>query len=88
MAVVAALVLTAFCSNDPTIDEGNPSPGFDTHEGTGMGRCNGQPAMVTWKLTDAGEPGTNDTATITITGGCSLMVSDELKGGNHQAHPH
>jgi hypothetical protein len=81
-------LLTAFCSNDPMIDEGNPPAGFDTHEGTGTGRCNGQPAMVTWKLTDAGEPGTNDSATITITGGCSLVVSDRLSGGNHQALPH
>ena len=81
-------ILTAFCSNDPTIDEGNPPAGFDTIEGTGTGRCNNQPATVTWTFSDAGEPGDDDTATIMITGAaCSLSVTGKLSGGNHQAHP-
>jgi hypothetical protein len=84
-------LLTAFCSDDPTIDEGNPPAGFDTYEGSGTGRCNGQDAFVSWKFTDAGEPGDDDTAMITIAGvapGCTLSVSGKLSGGNHQAHPH
>lgn len=81
-------IVTAFCSNDPNIDEENPPSGFDTIEGTGNGRCNNQDAVVTWKFTDAGEPGDDDTAMITITGvACSLTVSGKLSGGNHQAHP-
>jgi hypothetical protein len=80
-------LLTAFCSNDPLISEGQPPAGFDTYEGSGTGRCNGQPATVTWKFTDAGEPGKNDTARIDISGGCTLSVSGKLAAGNHQAHP-
>ncbi|HJU42376.1 MAG TPA: Ig-like domain-containing protein, partial [Vicinamibacterales bacterium] len=81
-------VTTAFCSNDPTIDEQNPPSGFDTIEGTGTGRCNNQDAIVSWKFTDAGEPGENDTASITIKGvACSLQISGPLSAGNHQAHP-
>src|SRR5688572_1038459 len=81
-------IVTAFCSDDPAIDEENPPSGFDTIEGTGTGRCNNQPATVMWKFSDAGEPGDDDTATIMITGAaCSLSVTGKLSGGNHQAHP-
>ena len=55
----------------------------------GTGRYNGQPgATVTWAFTDAGEPGTNDTASMTITmnGVVVLQVSGKVNMGNHQAH--
>jgi len=87
-------LLTASCPNDPTI---NPPPppatdgGFDTFIGTGTGRCNGvEGATISFTFTDAGEPGTKDTATFVITGCPSpvdgITVSGPLKKGNHQAH--
>lgn len=55
-----------------------------------MGRYNGVPgATAKWTFTDAGEPGKNDTATITIVdagGNVVLNVSGNLKNGNQQAH--
>jgi len=81
-------LLTARCSDGPSISEEQPVAGFDTYEGTGSGRCNNQPASISWKFTDAGEPGDNDTAKIDIMGvACSLSVSGKLKMGNHQALP-
>jgi hypothetical protein len=83
-------LLTAVCTDDPAIEPPPPPVGFDTYDGTGTGRCNGEPgASITFQFTDAGEPGTGDTATINITGcpgGLSLSVSGHLKKGNHQAH--
>jgi hypothetical protein len=78
---------SAFCSDAAGIDPGQPPAPFDTYEGTGAGRCNGQPASITWKFTDAGEPGDSDTAEISISGACTLTVSGALDRGNHQAHP-
>ena len=44
-------------------------------------------ADLTFKLTDAGEPGTADTAQYTITGACTLTTPTLLLTfGNHQAH--
>jgi hypothetical protein len=66
-----------------------PVTRFDDHNGSGTGRYNGQPgATVTWALTDAGEHGAKDTATITITmnGVVVLHVSGDVNNGNHQAH--
>ena len=77
---------SAACSDAPKIDEAPPVADFDTYKGEGSGRCNGLPATAKWTFTDAGEPGENDTATINITGGCSLSVSGNLDRGNHQAH--
>jgi hypothetical protein len=83
-------LLTAVCTDDPAIEPPPPPVGFDTYDGTGTGRCNGEPgASITFQFTDAGEPGTGDHATIDITGcpgGLSLSVSGFLKKGNHQAH--
>ncbi len=76
---------TATCSNDGMSPQ-RPPAGFDVHQGTGSGLCNGLAATASWKLADHGEPGTNDTAEIHITGGCSLDVSGNLQRGNFQAH--
>jgi len=81
---------SAVCSDDPNIEPPPPAADFDTYVGTGTGRCNGVAgATITFTLTDAGEPGKNDTATFEITGcpdGLTLSVSGNLNKGNHQAH--
>ena len=78
---------SATCSDDPTIAPPPPAAGFDTYVGTGTGTCNGLPASISFKLTDAGEPGTADTAQYTITGACTLTTPTLLLTfGNHQAH--
>ena len=42
--------------------------GFDTYIGKGKGSYNGvEGTTATWKFTDAGEPGNEDTAEISIT---------------------
>lgn len=83
-------VASASCSDDPTITPNPPAAGFDTHSGTGTGRFNGvEGATVEWTFTDAGEPGTGDTAKIVIRDGFGmtvLEVSGTLTKGNHQAH--
>jgi hypothetical protein len=79
-------LLTVTCVNDPNIEPQPPNAGFDTYIGTGVGTCNGLPALISFTLTDAGEPGTLDTASYTITGACSLTVSGNLDKGNQQAH--
>jgi hypothetical protein len=80
---------TATCSDDPAIEPPPPTAGFDTYVGEGTGSCNGSPgATIRFTFTDAGEPGSDDTATISITG-CSdgdLSISGRLRKGNHQAH--
>ena len=81
---------SALCEDNPAITEGKPIAGFDTYRGTGTGRYNGVPgATARWTITDAGEPGKNDTFTITISNGSGtvLNVTGTLQGGNHQAHP-
>ena len=51
------------CSDTPGIAPKPPSVGFDTLVGTGTGRYNGQLGYsIEWTFTDAGEPGTQDTA--------------------------
>ena len=79
----------AACLDNPAIAAGGAA-GFDTYQGTGTGRFNGFPGhTAVWKFTDAGEPGRNDTAEITITDPASnivLKVSGALRNGNHQAH--
>lgn len=79
---------SAQCFDDPGITPNPPAARFDTYIGSGVGLCNGLPAAATWTFTDAGEPGRNDSATINITGGCSLPVSGNLQNGNQQAHSH
>jgi hypothetical protein len=74
------------CSDAPGISPNPPGASFDTYEARGTGRCNGLPANISWTFTDAGEPGTADTATYAITGSCTLNASAVLTFGNHQAH--
>ncbi len=80
------------CEDRPGISEGSPKAGFDTIRGQGTGTLDGVPGYdVSFRFTDAGEPGTGDTATILITGpdgGVVLSVEDVAieDGGNHQAH--
>jgi hypothetical protein len=79
---------------DTPADEGQPRAGFDTIVGQGTGTLNGVGgATTTFRFTDAGEPGRNDTATITImdaNGNIVFQLTDAkiLEGGNHQAHAH
>jgi cysteine-rich repeat protein len=76
----------ALCSDRPGIDEGRPTAGFDTFIGAGTGELNGEPASITFRFTDAGEPGKGDEAEYTITGSNGVTVSGVLDKGNHQAH--
>jgi hypothetical protein len=78
---------SATCTDDPAIVPNPPGANFDTYVGTGTGTCNGLPASISFRLTDAGEPGTSDTAQYTISGSCSLSTAIlPLTFGNHQAH--
>ena len=81
---------TASCSDNPAIVPNPPAAGFDTYRGTGTGRYKGSSgATAEWTFTDAGEPGTNDTAKIVIKdagGNTALSVSGNLTGGDNQAH--
>jgi hypothetical protein len=81
---------TAACTDDPGIQPQQPKTLFDTFAGTGTGRLNGvSGATAAWVFTDAGEPGKNDTAQITIKdnmGNQVLTVSGKLDKGNQQAH--
>ncbi len=81
---------SVFCVNDPAISPYPPAAGFDTYVGTGTGSYNGAAgATAKWTFTDAGEPGTNDHATIVIKdngGHTVLSVSGNLQNGNQQAH--
>jgi hypothetical protein len=74
------------CTDAPGIVPDPPVAPFDTYHARGTGRCNGVAANIEWTFTDAGEPGTADTATYAITGGCTLNASGPLTFGNHQAH--
>jgi hypothetical protein len=83
-------LLTAVCTDDPSIVPRPPSADFDTYNGTGTGSCNGvDGATITFVLTDAGEPGKKDFASFEISGcpgGLSLSVDGNLNKGNQQAH--
>jgi len=74
------------CSDDPNIVPNPPDASFDTYYARGTGHCNGIAANIEFTFTDAGEPGTADTASYAITGGCTLTASGALVFGNHQAH--
>jgi hypothetical protein len=78
-------LISAFCSEDPTINAGHPTNIFNTYVGFGSGLLDGGPgATARWTFTDAGEPGTNDTATIVIKdslGKVVLTVSGKLDIG-------
>jgi len=81
---------SASCTDDPAISPEPPIAGFDTYTGTGTGTYNGEAgATAEWTFTDAGEPGTNDTVTLTIKDASSavvLTVTGAVEGGNNQAH--
>jgi hypothetical protein len=83
-------VTAARCVDDASISPDPPASSFDTHVGSGTGRYNGVGgATIRWTLTDAGEPGTGDTASMSIVdagGTVVLSVSGPLNSGNHQAH--
>jgi hypothetical protein len=78
------------CTDDPAISPNPPTATFDTYTGSGTGTYNGQAgATADWTFTDAGEPGTSDTARLTITDANNvvvLSVGGTLDHGNHQAH--
>ena len=81
---------TASCTDNPAIVPNPPAAGFDTYVGNGTGRYNGVPGATThWIFSDAGEPGSSDSATIHVWdagGSLVLSVSGNLDRGNHQAH--
>lgn len=83
-------VTSISCTDDPTIDPRPRAADIDTVTLTGTGRYDGQAgAKIELKFTDAGEPGRDDTATMTIRdagGAVVLTVSNRLTFGNHQAH--
>lgn len=84
----------ALCTDDPTIEPNPPAAPFDTYEGEGTGRYNGQPgATAEWIFTDAGEPGTSDRIKRLIIRDANSVVvlsipepGHALTFGNHQAH--
>ena len=80
----------AECSDDPAIKPARPTASFDTYQGIGSGRYNGEEgATIEFTFTDAGEPGKRDRATMVIkdaAGNVVLEVSNVLTFGNHQAH--
>ena len=84
-----ALTLAA-CTDSAGISPNPPSAEFDTYVGAGTGRLNGVSGYkVEWRFTDAGQPGTNDSARIVIRDPANavlLSVSGSLNRGNHQAH--
>ncbi len=81
---------SAACPDTAGIEPNPPDATFDTFIGMGEGRLNGDPgATISFTFTDAGEPGTADTATIAIfdpDGWQVLSISGPLTFGNHQAH--
>ncbi|SNQ62013.1 vWA domain-containing protein [Candidatus Methanoperedens nitratireducens] len=81
---------SATLSDDPAIVPNPPAAGFDTYVGNGTGRYNGvSGATIEFTFTDAGEPGSNDTAKIIIKDASDnivLSVSGNLENGNQQAH--
>jgi len=82
----------AMCPDTPAIEPNPPDAEFDTFIGGGTGRLNGDPgATISFRFTDAGEPGTADTAEITIFHpdpeiGQVLSIAGPLTFGNRQAH--
>ena len=82
---------SVFCVDNPLLEEAPPVAGFDTLTGSGTGQYNGvSGATATWSFTDAGEPGTSDSATIIIKdaqGQVLLSFQNSLTKGNQQAQP-
>ncbi len=80
----------ALCTDNPNVESGMPISSFDTFWGMGEGRLNGVTGYkAEWTFVDAGEPGTKDTARITIydpSNAVVFIVDSMLKNGNQQAH--
>jgi len=81
------------CIDTDGISPNPPSADFDLLEAHGIGTYNNEDdAKIYFVFTDAGEPGTDDTARIKIqiTDASGDVVLDEettkLEHGNHQAH--
>ncbi|HEX2013917.1 MAG TPA: hypothetical protein VLA68_01695 [Nitrososphaera sp.] len=78
------------CIDDPNINPRPPRAGFDLMEGGGIGTYNGEEgATIYFVLTDAGEPGSQDTARLLIRDADDNIVLDvqaNLDQGNQQAH--
>ena len=83
------------CFDDPNIAATPPDANFDTIDGIGVGSCNGvDGATIAFTMKDAGEPGTNDSASLVIkcpagSGVSGLTVSgtgSKVNKGNLQAH--
>ena len=78
------------CFDDPSIAPPPPNAGFDKLEAFGYGKLNNEDgAKIYLRLTDAGEPGTDDYARFKIQdpdGNVVLDVIGFLEHGNHQAH--
>ena len=82
-------ITSVSCADDPGIDPNPPKASFDTLHLVGTGRWNGLlGATIEVTVTDAGQPGRNDSMSITINdaNGVVSTVSGNLDGGNHQAH--
>lgn len=86
---------SAVCTDSPFIDQLPRSAPFDTFKGTGVGRYKNDPgATIEFEFTDAGEPGTSDTASIVVRDSNGNVVLDVPGGplpgfldrGNIQAH--
>jgi hypothetical protein len=82
---------SAVCTDSPAIDQTPPnSSPFDTFQGTGSGRLGREEgATIEFVFVDAGEPGTEDTASIKVwnpAGDLVLEVSGFMDRGNIQAH--
>jgi hypothetical protein len=77
-------------SHDDGDDDHHGAAKFNTLQGRGTGRYNNAAgASAFWTFTDAGEPGTNDTANIQITDTRNVLVltaSGRLINGNFERH--
>jgi hypothetical protein len=82
---------SAVCTDNPAEDQLPRVAPIDTFDGVGVGRYNGMSGYnIVFRLTDFGEPGSDDIARFHITdpgGATVLLVSNHLDMGNHQAHP-
>jgi hypothetical protein len=81
--------LTGVNCTDDALTPNPPGTTFDTIEGDGTGRYDGKNgAHVHFKFKDAGEPGTADSGSLTVTmGGIPVLQADGLLlGGNYQTH--
>jgi hypothetical protein len=86
-----SLELVDCYTDDSGLSEGTPDAGFNAYYGMGYGKLNGVSGyMVEWTFTDHGQPGSDDTADISIYHNSDptpvLDVGGDLTGGNHQAH--